>query len=50
MCNCNETLNTCNDYSLLTANTGIASINTANPYLDGSGNLTTVLQLGCLVL
>ncbi len=40
------------DYSLRTANTGIASINTANSQLDGSGTITTVFtagQLGAIV-
>jgi len=39
--------NNCNDYSLRTANTGIATINVANPYLDGtSGTVTTVFTAG----
>jgi hypothetical protein len=33
----------CNDYSLLTARTGIAELSVANPNLDGSGTLVTVL-------
>lgn len=41
MANCN-----CNDYSLLTANTGIATVSTANANLDGSGTLATVLTAG----
>lgn len=36
----------CNDYSLLTANTGIGTLSTANPNLDGSGTLATVLTAG----
>lgn len=36
----------CNDYSLLTANTQIATITTANTKLDGSGTLATVLTAG----
>jgi hypothetical protein len=43
MCQSN---NCCQDYSLLKANTGIATINTANPNLDGSGSTTTVLTAG----
>ncbi|HYD22998.1 MAG TPA: hypothetical protein VEB40_16055 [Flavipsychrobacter sp.] len=33
----------CNDYSLLTAKTGIAALSVANPNLGGSGTLATVL-------
>src|SRR5690606_8085035 len=33
----------CNDYSLLTANTGIATISTANPNLNGSGDTVVVV-------
>lgn len=38
--------NCCQDYSLLTANTGIGDIRNANPFLDGSGNTTTILTAG----
>ncbi len=48
MCNCIENNNYCNDYSLKTANTGIAIVNTANINLNGSGNLTTVFTAGML--
>lgn len=48
MCNCNDNLKSCNDYSLLTANTGIARINAANPSLIGTGNMTTVFTAGML--
>jgi len=40
--------NNCQDYSLLTANTGIAKLNTANPNLDGSGTLVTIVTAGQL--
>jgi len=40
--------NNCQDYSLLTANTGIANVNTANSNLDGSGTLATVVTAGQL--
>jgi len=33
----------CNDYSLLTGNTGIGTLLTANPNLDGTGTLATVI-------
>lgn len=33
----------CNDYSLLTAKTGIANLSVANPNLDGSGTLVPVI-------
>ena len=33
----------CNNYSLLTANTGIATISVANPSLDGSGTTVSVI-------
>jgi hypothetical protein len=36
----------CNDYSLLTANTGIAAISTANPLLTGSGATAVVTSGG----
>ena len=36
----------CNDYSLLTANTGINVIDTANPNLDGSGTIVQVFTAG----
>ena len=36
----------CNDYSLLVANTGIATISTANSHLDGTGTIATVLTAG----
>lgn len=35
----------CNDYSQLTANTGLANINTAHPLLDGTGS-TKVFTAG----
>lgn len=40
--------NNCQDYSLLTANTGIANVNSANTNLDGTGNLATVVTAGQL--
>lgn len=33
----------CTDYSQLTANTGLAKVSVANPYLDGTGTTVTVL-------
>ncbi|MBL7718855.1 MAG: hypothetical protein JNL72_08470 [Flavipsychrobacter sp.] len=36
----------CNDYSLLAAKTGIANLSIANPNLDGTGALVTVLTAG----
>jgi hypothetical protein len=33
----------CNDYSLLTANTGIAQVDTANAFVNGNGTIATVL-------
>jgi len=36
----------CNDYSLLTANTGIRTVTTANGNLDGSGTTVTVFTAG----
>lgn len=36
----------CNDYSQVKASTGIAFIKTANPNLNGSGNVTNVLVAG----
>ncbi len=36
----------CNDYSLLTAKTGVTQLNTANPNLDGTGTLATVITAG----
>ncbi|MBS1585721.1 MAG: hypothetical protein JSS82_09260 [Bacteroidetes bacterium] len=36
----------CNDYSLLTANTGIGTVSVANPGLDGSGTLVKILTAG----
>lgn len=33
----------CNDYSLVAANTGIATINAANPNLDGTGSITSII-------
>lgn len=43
MCNCKDSNCSSNDYSLQTAHTGIVSISTANPNLDGSGALGTVI-------
>ncbi len=48
----NSNGNCCQDYSLQTANTGIATINTANGNLDGTGAVTTIFtagQLGAIV-
>lgn len=42
----------CNDYSLRTANTGIATISTANSNLNGTGTITDVFtagQLGAII-
>ncbi len=39
-------MNECNDYSLLTAQTGIATVSVGNPALDGTGNTKTVLTVG----
>ena len=36
----------CNDYSLLTANTGVVKLTTGNPNRDGSGTVVTVLTAG----
>ena len=36
----------CEDYSLLRANTGIATTELANPFLNGIGNMVTVLTAG----
>jgi hypothetical protein len=44
----NKCNNNYKDYSLLTATTGIANVNTANSNLDGSGTLATVVTAGQL--
>lgn len=43
---CQSNKNSCQDYSLLIANNGIVTISTANPNLDGSGSVSTVLTAG----
>jgi len=43
MCECNKSMNGSNDYSLLTANTGIVTISVANPNLNGTGTLVTLI-------
>ncbi len=44
---CQDSNNSCcQDYSLRTANTGIAAINTANSNLNGAGTVTTVFTAG----
>lgn len=42
---CQNTSST-QDYSLLTANTGVAKLQAANPNLDGTGNLETLITAG----
>ena len=45
---CQNLMNECNDYSLLTAHTGIATVATANPGQDGLGNTQTVVTAGAV--
>ncbi len=40
---CQNTMNDCNDYSLLTANTGLGTVSAANPLLNGTGNTVSVI-------
>ena len=43
---CQNTINDCNDYSLLTANTGLGTISAANPLLNGTGNTVSIITAG----
>jgi hypothetical protein len=46
MCDCNKKTCSNNDYSIATSKTGIAQVSSANPNLDGSGNISQVIMAG----